>query len=100
MLREKLFHVLHFFAHSPLVLLMFCDVDWVNDPTDLKYTTNYYLFLGKSLISWHSKKKIGSSYFSTKAVFFHDGGFLRIWMLLIYPYPSSNDLYYNNQIAI
>ncbi|KAK9125994.1 hypothetical protein Scep_014840 [Stephania cephalantha] len=49
--KGSLFHGLHFFAASSLVLSGYSDVDWAGDFTDRRSTTGYYFFLGTSLIS-------------------------------------------------
>jgi hypothetical protein len=41
---------------SSLTLQAFSDMDWVGCRDDKKFTTDYYIFLGESLISWSSKK--------------------------------------------
>jgi hypothetical protein len=55
-LKGTLFHGLHFFAQSPLILRAYSDANWAGDPTDRRSTTGYCFLLGSSLISWRSKK--------------------------------------------
>ncbi|KAF5464973.1 hypothetical protein F2P56_015008 [Juglans regia] len=53
-----LFHGLHFFAQSLLVLQAYSDADWAGDPIDRRSTIGHCFLLGSSLISWLSKKQI------------------------------------------
>ena len=50
-LKGTLFHGLHFFAQSPLILRAYSNADWAGDPTDRRSTTSYCFLLGSSLIS-------------------------------------------------
>ncbi|GLT99976.1 hypothetical protein SLE2022_173770 [Rubroshorea leprosula] len=65
--KETLFHGLHFFTASSLMLRAYSDADWADDPSDRRFTIGYCLFLGNSLISWWSKKQTISSHSSTEA---------------------------------
>ena len=40
-----------------LTLSAYCDSDWAGDSSDRKSTSRFIVFLGKSLISWTSKKQ-------------------------------------------
>jgi hypothetical protein len=44
------------FASSNLELIAYCDSDWVAFPYTRRPVTGYCVLLGKSLISWKSKK--------------------------------------------
>src|SRR3954469_1716271 len=61
-------HILRYLVHTPLLglwypkeakfdLLGYTDADWAGDKVDRKSTSSSCQFLGRSLISWHSKKK-------------------------------------------
>ncbi|XP_041019112.1 uncharacterized mitochondrial protein AtMg00810-like [Juglans microcarpa x Juglans regia] len=65
-LKGTLFHGLHFFTQSPLVLRAYSGADWAGDPTDHCSTISYNFLLGSSLISWRSKKQIVVSQSSLK----------------------------------
>ncbi|KAL5572645.1 hypothetical protein UlMin_022242 [Ulmus minor] len=41
---------------NTLNLIGFCDADWGNNLYDRRSTTDYCIFLGRSVISWSSKK--------------------------------------------
>ena len=64
-LKGTLFHGLFYSAQSPLVLRVFSDADWAEDPTNRRSTTGYCFLLGSSLISWRSKTFVARS--STEA---------------------------------
>ncbi|GKV10014.1 hypothetical protein SLEP1_g21439 [Rubroshorea leprosula] len=49
--KGTLFHGLHFFANSNLVLRAYSNADWAGDPFDRRSITGYCFFLGNSLIS-------------------------------------------------
>jgi len=44
-------------SHNSLNLRLFYDLDWVGCPITRRSTTGYCLFLGKSLISWRTKRQ-------------------------------------------
>ena len=66
-LQSTLFHGIFYSAQSPLVLRVFADADWAEDPTDRRSTTSYCFLLGSSLISWRSKKQTHVARFSNEA---------------------------------
>ncbi|KAL3720355.1 hypothetical protein ACJRO7_005217 [Eucalyptus globulus] len=66
-IKGTLFHGLHFSADSSLELTAYSDADWAGDPLDHRSTTGYCFFLGKSLISWRSKKQTTIARSSTEA---------------------------------
>ena len=81
-IKGTLFHGLHFSTHSSLVLSDYSDVDWTSDPTDCCSTTDYYFFLGDSLISWHSKKQTIIARSSTESEYraLADATFELLWL--------------------
>ncbi|KAL8166907.1 hypothetical protein V2J09_008406 [Rumex salicifolius] len=54
-------------AGSPLTLHCFSDADWAGDTDDYVSTTGYLLYLGKTPISWSSKKQRSVARSSTEA---------------------------------
>ncbi|GLT39437.1 hypothetical protein SLA2020_136260 [Shorea laevis] len=105
--KGTLFHGLHFFANSSLVLHAYSDADWAGDPSNYRSTTGYYLFLSNSLISWWSKKQTIPSRSNIEAEYRAFGDttseFLSLWWLLEdmgIPQPFSTDLYCDNQSAM
>ncbi|GJV28486.1 uncharacterized mitochondrial protein-like protein [Tanacetum coccineum] len=58
---------LYFLRHNPLTLHAYCDSDWANCPSSRRSIFGFGIFLGTSLISWHSKKQPVVSRSSTKA---------------------------------
>ncbi|GKD85187.1 retrovirus-related pol polyprotein from transposon TNT 1-94, partial [Tanacetum coccineum] len=53
--------------HNPAILHAYCDSDWANFPNSRRSITGFGIFLGNTLISWHSKKQLVVSRSSTKA---------------------------------
>jgi len=49
---------LMFPSHNNLYLISYCDADSARCPTRRLSVTGYHIFLGKSLVSWKSKKQI------------------------------------------
>ncbi|XP_016195206.1 uncharacterized protein LOC107636196 [Arachis ipaensis] len=66
-IKGTLFHGLHFFSHSSLTIQAYLDVDWTDDPTDLRSITGYWFFLGESLIFWRAKNQTFTAQSSTEA---------------------------------
>ena len=54
-------------ADSNLELVGYADADWAGDINDRKSTSGYLYKLGKSLISWSSKKQLSVALSSTEA---------------------------------
>jgi len=55
--KGTLFKGLHFPFNSSLELKAYSDSNWAKDLIGRCSTTNYYSFLGDSIISWRSKKQ-------------------------------------------
>ncbi|GLU01816.1 hypothetical protein SLE2022_191000 [Rubroshorea leprosula] len=106
-IKGTIFHGLHFSAHSSLELRAYFDADWAGDFDDRKSTIGYCLFLGDSLISWHSKKQTVPSRSSTEAEYRALGDttseLLNLhWLLkdMSVPQPPAINLYCDNQSAM
>nr|GEZ37617.1 uncharacterized mitochondrial protein AtMg00810-like [Tanacetum cinerariifolium] len=48
---------LYFPKHNPLSFHAYCDSDWANCPSSRRSISGFGIFLGTSLIFWHSKKQ-------------------------------------------
>ncbi|GKD29571.1 retrovirus-related pol polyprotein from transposon TNT 1-94 [Tanacetum coccineum] len=57
---------IYFLASNNLKLITYCDSDWASCQTTRRSVSGYDIFLGKSLISWQSKKQLVVSRSSTK----------------------------------
>ena len=56
-LRGTIFQSLLLSSTSSLELRAYSDSDYGSDPTNRKFVTSFFIFLGDSLISWKSKKQ-------------------------------------------
>ncbi|MCI30088.1 hypothetical protein A2U01_0051297, partial [Trifolium medium] len=85
----------------------YSDVDWAGDPSDRRPTMSFCIFLGDSLISWHSKKQTLTARSSTEAEYraladtTSEISWIR-WLLadLETSHSSPTDLYCDNRSAI
>ena len=70
--------IIRYLVHTPLLglwypkeskfdLLGYTDADWDGDKVDQKSTSGSRQFLGRSLVSWHSKKQNCVSLFTAEA---------------------------------
>lgn len=57
---------LTFHSSPSMHLTIFNDFDWANDPDDRRSTIDYFLFIGRNLVSKLSKKQAPFSQFSVK----------------------------------
>ena len=48
---------LFFGRNNDYEITRYTDVDWVGDQTDRKSTSEYFIFVGKNLVTWRSKKQ-------------------------------------------
>ncbi|GKE31718.1 ribonuclease H-like domain-containing protein, partial [Tanacetum coccineum] len=58
---------IQFYNHSDLKLKAYADADWAKCPKTKRSVTSFYVFLGKSLVSWKSKKQATISKSSSEA---------------------------------
>ncbi|XP_038889266.1 uncharacterized mitochondrial protein AtMg00810-like [Benincasa hispida] len=57
-LTDTLYHGLTIQPTNSLTITTFSDMDWASNLDDRKSTATYCLYLGSTLISWSSKKKM------------------------------------------
>ena len=48
---------LFFGRNNDYEIVGYTDADWVEDQTDRKSTSGYFMFVGKNLVTWRSKKQ-------------------------------------------
>lgn len=106
-IKGTLFYGLHYSVASPLILRAYSDADWAGDPSDRRSTTGFCIFLGDSLISWHSKKQTLTARSSTESEYraLADTTAEILWLRwlladLEISQSSSTDIYCDNRSAI
>ena len=106
-LEGTLFHGLFYFAQSSLILHVFSDVNWAEDPIDRRSTTGYCFLLSSFLISWRSKKQTHVACSSTEVEYraLTDTTSELVWLQWLLKdldvfTSSATPLYCDNQSAI
>ncbi|PON31226.1 hypothetical protein PanWU01x14_371450 [Parasponia andersonii] len=60
-------HGIHLYHDSPMSLHTFFDIDWADSKDNFFSTSAYVVYLGRSSISWSSKKQYTIAHSSTEA---------------------------------
>ncbi|GJZ25745.1 ribonuclease H-like domain-containing protein [Tanacetum coccineum] len=86
---------------------VFSDVDWAKCPKTRKSATGFYVFLGKTLVIWKSKKQatqsrssIGAEYRSMASATYETGWLVNMLLSLGLSELLPVDLHYDNSSAI
>jgi hypothetical protein len=94
-------------SSSQIQLKAFCDSDWASCPDTRRSVTDYYIFLGNSLISWKSKKQSIVSRSSVEVEYRSMASTCSelTWLRYLFQdlrvsHPQATQLYCDNQVTL
>jgi len=94
-------------SSSQIQLKAFCDSNWASCPDTRRSVTDYYIFLGNSLISWKSKKQsivsrssIEVEYRSMASTCSELTWLRYLFQDLCVSHPQATQLYCDNQVTL